>query len=76
MDVYHQAPTPVGMEVHARANLLEVDGRRLVFSVQAWDDIERIGEATHERFIVDVAAFVARARAKGSRMSGEAASAA
>ena len=65
MDVHHLAPTPVGMQVLARAELSQVDGRRLVFNVQAWDEVERIGEATHERFLVDTAAFIARARAKG-----------
>ena len=65
MDVRHLAPTPVGMAVRARAELLEVDGRRLVFSVEAWDEVERIGEATHERFVVDRDRFVAKAEAKG-----------
>ncbi len=65
MDVRHLAPTPVGMAVRARAELLEVDGRRLVFSIEAWDEAERIGEATHERFVVDRDRFVAKAEAKG-----------
>lgn len=64
MDIRHLAPTPVGLEVHARAELLEVDGRRLSFRVEAWDPVERIGEATHERFIVDRQRFVAQAEAK------------
>ena len=64
IDVHHLAPTPVGMRVRARAELSQVEGRRLVFHVEAWDEIERIGEATHERFIVDVERFVASAQAK------------
>ena len=64
IDVRHLAPTPVGMRVRARAELREVDGRRLVFSIEAWDEAELIGEATHERFIVDEARFVAKARGK------------
>ncbi len=66
MDVRHLAPTPVGMAARARAELLEVDGRRLVFAIEASDEIERIGEATHERFIVDMDTFLAKAEAKGS----------
>ncbi len=66
MDVRHLAPTPVGMAVRVRAELLEVDGRRLVFTVEASDDVERIGEGTHERFIVDRDTFVAKAEAKGA----------
>lgn len=64
IDVRHLAPTPVGMRVRARAELSKVEGRRLVFHVEAWDEIERIGEAAHERFIVDVERFVASAQAK------------
>ena len=65
IDVRHLAPTPVGMRVRARAELLAVEGRRLEFRVEAWDEVERIGEATHERFVVDEGRFVARAKAKG-----------
>ncbi len=64
IDVRHLAPTPVGMRVRARAELLEVEGRRLAFRVEAWDEVEQIGEATHERFIIDRDGFVARARGK------------
>jgi fluoroacetyl-CoA thioesterase len=64
IDVRHLAATPVGMRVRARAELLEVEGRRLVFHVEAWDAVERIGEATHERFIVDEARFMAKTEAK------------
>ncbi len=60
IDVRHLAATPVGMEVRAEATLKEIDGRRLVFAVTAWDGVEKIGEATHERFIVDRARFEAR----------------
>jgi fluoroacetyl-CoA thioesterase len=64
IDVQHLAPTPVGMRVRGRAELLEVEGRRLVFRVEAWDEVERIGKATHERFVVDEERFVAKAKAK------------
>jgi len=64
IDVRHLAATPVGMRVCARAELVEVEGRRLAFHVEAWDEVERIGEATHERFVVDIERFIARAKAK------------
>jgi fluoroacetyl-CoA thioesterase len=64
IDVRHLAATPVGMQVRARAELTEIDGRRLVFKVTAWDEAEQIGEAVHERFIVDEAKFLARVQAK------------
>ncbi|MBN1964920.1 MAG: thioesterase family protein [Anaerolineae bacterium] len=65
IDVRHLAATPVGMTVRARATLAEIDQRRLIFQVEAWDAVEKIGEATHERVIVDRARFEARAREKG-----------
>jgi len=58
VDIQHLAATPVGMEVRVRAELLEVDGRRLRFRVEAWDQEEKIGEGYHERFIIDVARFI------------------
>lgn len=64
IDVRHLAATPVGMKVCARAELVEVDGRRLVFSVTARDEVETIGEAIHTRFIMDEALFVAKTDAK------------
>jgi fluoroacetyl-CoA thioesterase len=64
IDVRHLAATPVGMQVRARAELTAVEGRKLVFKVQAWDEVELIGEAAHERFIVDEARFLGRLQAK------------
>lgn len=64
IDVRHLAATPVGMQVRARAELIAVEGRKLVFKVQAWDAIELIGEADHERFVIDEAKFVAKVGAK------------
>src|SRR5260221_14043912 len=51
LDVRHLAATPLGLEVRARAELLEVDGRTLKFRVEAFDAQEKIGEGTHERAI-------------------------
>jgi predicted thioesterase len=66
VDVRHQAATPPGVEVRARAELIEVDGRRLIFRVEAFDPSEKIGEGTHERTIVDAGRLLARAQAKTS----------
>ncbi len=65
LDVRHLAATPVGMTVRAAATLTDVDGRRLVFAVEAHDDVEQVGAGTHERFVVDRARFEARVAAKG-----------
>ncbi len=64
IDVRHLAATPVGMQVHLRAELKAVEGRKLVFKIQAWDAVELIGEADHERIIVDEARFLGRVEAK------------
>jgi fluoroacetyl-CoA thioesterase len=66
VDVRHLAATPPGEQVRARAELIEVEGRRLVFHVEAFDSHEKIGEGTHERMVVDPARLLARAQAKRS----------
>jgi fluoroacetyl-CoA thioesterase len=53
INLRHLAPTPPGMNVTVKAQLLEVDGRRLRFSVEAWDEVERVAEGEHDRFIID-----------------------
>jgi fluoroacetyl-CoA thioesterase len=53
VNVKHLKSTPVGMEVTCTSVLIKVDDRRLTFSVEAFNDTEKIGEGTHERFIID-----------------------
>jgi fluoroacetyl-CoA thioesterase len=60
LDVRHLAPTPVGFEVKATAELFEVQGRHLTFHVEAHDGVELVGEGTHERVIIDVQRFAER----------------
>jgi predicted thioesterase len=55
--IKHLAATPVGMHARARATVTAVEGRQLIFQVEAWDDREKIGEGTHTRVIVDEARF-------------------
>lgn len=64
VDVRHLAATPVGMKVTARAELLEVNGRDLLFRVWAEDEKELIGEGMHRRALIDVARFQRRVQAK------------
>lgn len=64
LNVKHTAPTPVGMKVACETELIEVDGRRLVFSVKASDETGVIGEGTHERFIIQNEKFQSKADAK------------
>ncbi|HET8906607.1 MAG TPA: thioesterase family protein [Ktedonobacterales bacterium] len=58
--VRHLAATPVGGHVIATAELVEVDGRRLVFRISARDDTQLIGDGTHERFRIVLERFLAR----------------
>src|SRR5512144_55687 len=51
--IKHTAATPVGMHVRARATVTAVEGRKVTFQVEAYDDREKIGEGTHTRFIID-----------------------
>ncbi len=57
VNIRHLAATPVGMQVRFRAELIEVDRRRMRFKVEAWDAVEKVGEGEHERFIVDKGRF-------------------
>ena len=64
IDVAHLAATPVGRTARAEATLEAVDGRSLRFSVIAWDGEEKIGEATHQRVVVDESRFIQRLQRK------------
>ena len=64
IDVRHLAATPVGMKVRARAELIEVEKRKLTFNIQAWDEAEQIGDANHVRFIIDEGEFMKRVEEK------------
>lgn len=60
----HLAASPLGIKVWATAEIVEVDRRRVVFSVKAFDEKELIGEGTHERFIIQKDKFIAKAESK------------
>ena len=64
LDVSHLSASPVGLKVWAESELIEIDRRRLVFSVKAYDEAGLIGEGTHERFVVDIEKFCAKCEAK------------
>ena len=64
LDVTHDAATPIGMKVWAEAEVTAVEGRKLTFAVSAWDEAEKIGGGTHERFIIKTERFLAKAQSK------------
>lgn len=65
----HLAPTPLGGTVRAEVEVVRVDGNRIHLRAEVWDDVERVGEAEHERAIVDVERFLDRVRAKAGQHS-------
>jgi predicted thioesterase len=60
VDIKHLAATPVGAEVHLKARVIAVDGRRVMFEVETRDRLEKVGEGRHERFIINVPRFRAK----------------
>ena len=64
MTLAHSAATPLGMKVRVRTEVTAVDGAKLAFKLEAWDEVEKIGQATHERFIIKADKFNARVAKK------------
>ena len=64
VDIRHMAPTPIGKKVRCEVELVEVERRKLTFKMKVFDEVEQIGEATHERYIVYLDKYMARLRAK------------
>ena len=62
--IKHLAATPIGMRVRCESELVEVDGRRLVFNITAYDEKDKIGEGTHERFIISNDKFQSKVNSK------------
>ncbi|MEA4848434.1 MAG: thioesterase family protein [Clostridiaceae bacterium] len=66
LNVKHMAATPVGMKVTARAELISIEGKKLTFKVEAYDEQEKIGEGIHERYIITLSRFLEKAALKGT----------
>jgi predicted thioesterase len=64
IEVSHTAATPPGHRARAEAEVTKVEGRRLEFSVRAFDDVEQIGSGTHRRAVIDAAKFNDRLKTK------------
>ena len=72
VEMRHLAATPLGMKVTARCTLVEIDRRRLVFQAEVHDEVEKIGEGSNERFIVDKEKHEQRIEEKVTRWRGTA----
>ena len=67
VNVTHIAATPPGLTVTIKGKLQKVEGRKLTFSLEADDGIDKISEGSHERFVIDAAKFNSKAASKASR---------
>lgn len=64
VDVRHMAPTPIGSTVRVRAEIEDLQGSSVVYRVQAWDQVEKIGQGIHQRVVIDEARFLKRLEGK------------
>ncbi len=64
LDVRHLAATPVGATIRVRAEVLSLDGNRVNFLIEAWDNLEKIGEGKHERVVIEEERFLRRVEKK------------
>lgn len=64
MNIQHIAATPIDMKVTAESELVSIDGRKLTFKVTAFDEVGKIGEGTHERFIINNEKFQSKTNSK------------
>jgi fluoroacetyl-CoA thioesterase len=68
INVSHQAATPPGLLVTAHVELIQIEGRKLTFAVEAHDGVDLISQGTHERFIIDKARFNAKVNTKKAQI--------
>jgi fluoroacetyl-CoA thioesterase len=64
VNIRHMAATPLGKMVRAETELIEIDRRRLKFQINIFDEVEQVGEVTHERFVIDVDKYTDRLKKK------------
>lgn len=66
LDVKHYTATPMGMKAYAQAELVKVEGKKLLFKIVAYDEKDKIGEGLHGRYIIELAKFMERTEKKAN----------
>ncbi|HDJ50976.1 MAG TPA: thioesterase [Thermoprotei archaeon] len=64
VDIYHMKAAPIGVPIKFRVKLLSVDGKRLVFWVEAWWKDKKLGHGIHERYVIDRESFIKKLEAE------------
>jgi fluoroacetyl-CoA thioesterase len=64
VEVHHLAATPVGMKVRVSCEIIEIEGRKVDFRLEAWDEVEKIGQGSHQRVTIEVSRFLQRLQTK------------
>lgn len=67
ININHISATPIGMNVRSESELIDIEGKRLIFKVSAYDDTGLIGEGKHERIIIKEDKFLSKALSKKSK---------
>ncbi|MGY0373605.1 thioesterase family protein [Clostridium sp. JNZ J1-5] len=60
INVKHMKATPIGMKVRCESVLKKVEGKKLLFEIEAFDEVAKIGEATHWRYIINESDFISK----------------
>jgi len=72
INIRHLAPSPVGSTIRIHSEIQSIEGLRVMFIVQAWDQEEEIGTGEHTRFVIEEDRFLRRVAAKAARLGGSA----
>ena len=65
VNVEHLSATPLGMQISVKSTVTAVDGRKVCFDVEAYDEVGLIGKGKHERFVVFSEKFMLKTQSKG-----------
>ena len=66
LSITHEAPTPLGATVTAKATVSAVEGRKITFDIEASDGVGIIGRGTHERFVINNEKFMAKVHSRAN----------